>query len=134
MFRLAFAGSVIIAGTAMLPAAEKPRIYITESGVTEITADNLSVKNGTSRENIEVMKAFLKECSRVAVTSNPGKADYVVLFDREEPSPITPFVKGNKVAVFDKNEDLVYSGSGRYLSGVVKNTCAALLKHAAAGT
>ena len=59
------------------------------------------------------------------------KADYIVRFDRESPSPITPFVKGNKVAVFDRNDDLVFSDSTRYLSSAVKNTCSAVLKYAA---
>lgn len=122
------AGTSLIAA-AMLLAAEKPRIFITESGVTEIAAENLMVRKGTSPENIEVMKAFLKQCPDVVVTSNRDKADYVVRFDREGPSPITPFVKGNKVAVFDRQEELVYSDSARYLTGAVKNTCAALVKH-----
>ena len=131
MCRLLLVATVVLSGSAVVQAAEKPRIYLTESGVTEVEADNLTVRKGTSPENIEVMKAFLKQCPAVAVTSNRDKADYVVRFDREEPSPITPFVKGNKVAVFDRKDDLVYSDSGRYLSGVVKNTCAAVSKHAA---
>jgi hypothetical protein len=121
----------IVAAAVVSRAADKPRIFITESGVTEVTAEDFNVRKGTSSENIEVMKAFLKRCPGLSVTSNREKADYVVRFDREEPSPITPFVKGNKVAVFDRDEDLVFSDSGRYLSGVVKSTCAAVLKHAA---
>ena len=111
-------------------AADKPRVFITESGVTEISAENLTVRKGTSPENIEVMKAFLKHCPAVVVTSNREKADYVVRFDRESPGPITPFVKGNKVAAFDRNQDLVYSDSARYLARAVKSTCSALVAHA----
>jgi hypothetical protein len=116
---------------AGLSAAEKPRLYITESGVTEVVAETFNVRKGTSPENIEVMKAFQKECPGVAITGTREKADYIVRFDRESPSPATPFVKGNKVAVFDRKDDLVYSGSARYLAGAVKGTCSALLKHAA---
>jgi hypothetical protein len=119
----------LLAGTA-LGAAEKPRIYITESGVTEIEAENINVRKGTSPENIEVMKSFLKECPGITVTRNRDKANYIVRFDRESPSPVTPFVKGNKVAVFDREDDLVYSQSTRYLSSAVKSTCSAVLKHA----
>ena len=100
------------AGLTIYPA-EKPRIYITESGVTEVTADNLIVRKGMSPENIEVMKAFQKHCPAVVITNSREKADYIMRFDRESPSPITPFIKGNKVAVFDKNEDLIYSDSAR---------------------
>jgi hypothetical protein len=122
------------AGSIAFPAAEKPRIFITESGVTEITAENLEVRKGVSSENIEVLKSFLKQCPEIAVTRSRDKADYTVRFDRETPSPITPFVKGNKVAVFDRNDDLIYSESSRYLSGVVKGTCSALLKDASSKT
>jgi hypothetical protein len=51
-----------------------------------------------------------------------------VRFDRESPNPTTPFVKGNKVAVFNREDDLVYSDSTRYLSNAVKSTCSAVLK------
>jgi hypothetical protein len=118
-------------GVGSLMASEKPRVYLTESGVTEVSAENITISKGTSAENIEVMKAFLKHCPGISITSNRDKADYIVRFDRESPSPVTPFVKGNKVAVFDKRDDLVYSESARYLTGTVKGTCAALLKHAA---
>jgi hypothetical protein len=118
------AAFLALAGSAL--AEEKPRIFITESVTAEIVADNLAVRKGTSPENVEVMKAFLKHCPALTVTSNRDKADFVIRFDREPPSPITPFVKGNKVAVFDRGEDLVYSDSGRYLTRVVRNACTAL--------
>jgi hypothetical protein len=126
-----FIASALLAGIPMLQGAERPRIYITESGVTEIEAENINLRKGTSSENIEVMKSFLKECPGVIVTSNRDKANYIVRFDRDSPSPITPFVKGNKVAVFDREDDLVFSESTRYLSSAVKSTCSAVLKHAA---
>lgn len=128
---LFFTACAFLAGTITLRAAEKPRIYITESGVTEIEAENINLRKGTSSENIEVMKSFLKHCPGVTVTSNRDKADYIVRFDRESPNPTTPFVKGNKVAVFNRGDDLVYSESTRYLSNAVKSTCSAVLKDAA---
>jgi len=95
MFRFVVTGCFILGSSAVF-GADKPRLYLTESGVTEVNADNLTVRKGTSPENIEVMKAFLKQCPGVAVTSNRDKAEYIVRFDREEPSPITPFVKGTR--------------------------------------
>src|SRR5262245_27538743 len=62
----------------VVSAVEKPRIHITESGVTEITAENLSVRKGISSENIEVMKSFLKQCPDVTITGSRDKADYLV--------------------------------------------------------
>jgi hypothetical protein len=35
-------------------------------------------------------------------------------------------VHGNKVAVFGKNEDLIYSNATRILSSAVKGACAAI--------
>ncbi len=88
-----------------------------------------SLAGGSSPQNIEVMKAFTRRCPGVIVTANPEKADYVVRLDHEGASPTTPFVRGNKVAVFNKTEDLVHSGSTRLLSNAVKGACAAILGH-----
>jgi hypothetical protein len=54
------------------------------------------------------------------------KADYLVRLNHEAINPTTPFAHGNKVATFDKNEDLVYSNSTRILSTAVKGDCAAI--------
>ena len=37
-------------------------------------------------------------------------------------------MRGNKVAIFDKNEDLVYGGSTRFLANAVKYACAAITR------
>ena len=124
--------SIFLLAACAATAAEKPRIFLTESGLAEISAENISVRKGTSAENIEVMKSFQKHCADVLITNNREKATYLVRFDREGTSPVPPFTKGNKVAVFDKNEDLVFSDSSRYLTSSVKNTCAAIVRHARA--
>jgi hypothetical protein len=129
--KLTLGSTLALAG--MLMADGKPRIYITEGGA-QVTAGGVigdetaavAVNNGTSPENIEVMKAFSRLCPGVIVTSKRERADYIVRFDRESPSPVTPFVKGNKVAVFNRDEDLVYSNSTRLLGNAVKGTCTAL--------
>lgn len=91
----------------------KPRIFITERGVIQISGGAMALTGPTSSENIEVMKACQRHCPQVAITSDRDKADYVVQLDREGPSPVTPFVKGNKVAVFNRDADLVHSDSSR---------------------
>ena len=116
----------LLAIPVLVVAAEpKPRIFITESGAIQITGGAMALTGPTSSENIEVMKAFQRHCPQVAITSDRDKADYVVRLDREGPSPVTPFVKGNKVAVFNRDADLVYSDSSRTLVPVVKGACAA---------
>ena len=69
---------------------------------------------------------FIQRCPGVVITANREKADYLVRLDHEEINPTTLFVHGNKVAVFNKNEDLIYSNSTRLLNTAVKNACSAI--------
>lgn len=89
---------------------------------------SLSFTGGSSPEIVEVMKVFTKRCPEVRITSNRDKADYVVRLDHPGTNPTTPFVRGNKVAIFDKDEDLIYSASTRLLRNAVKGACAALTR------
>ena len=114
-------------------AAEKPRVFVTEGHPLQITrrpgkdaAAPLEISAGSSRENVEVMKNFSVLCPDVVITSNREKATYVVRLDHEPINPLTPFVRGNKVAVFDRNDDLIYSGSMRLLAPAVKGACSAI--------
>ena len=126
--------AVIIGALTPSFAVEKPRVFITESqavqlaGAAELgeTKGALSLTGGTSPANIEVMKTFLQRCPGVVVTANREKADYVVRLDHEAVSPTTPFVRGNKVAVFDKNDELIYSNTTKLLGNAVKDACAAI--------
>ena len=88
----------------------KPRIYITESGAIQISGHSMSLTGPASSENIEVMKTFQRHCPTVTVTADREKADF--------------FVRGNKVAVFNRDADLVYSHSSRLLAPAVKGACA----------
>lgn len=127
-----------LALASLLPAAaaDKPRIFLTESQAAQLSGDahvadvkgSLNLTGGTSPQSVEVMKAFTKQCPGVTVTSNRDKADYIVRFDHEEASPITPITRGNKVAIFDKNDDLVFSSSTRLLASAVKQACAAVTR------
>ena len=107
-----------------MAAETKPRIYITESGAIQISGPSMALTGPTSSENIEVMKAFQRHCPSATVTADREKADFIVRLDRESPSPVTPFVRGNKVAVFNRDADLVYSHSSRLLAPAVKGACA----------
>ena len=119
--------TILLCAAAGLTAAEpKVRIFVTESGAMLVSGHSMSFTGPTSAENIEVMKAFQKYCPAVAVTADREKADYIVRLDREGPSPVTPFVRGNKVAVFNKDADLVFAQSNRTLAPVVKGACAAV--------
>jgi len=127
--RIAATVALVSAG---LSAAEKPRVYITESHPLQVTSKGTDgvtpfvVSGGESRENVEVMKSFAQHCPGVVVTSNRDKAAYVVRLDHEATSPQTPFLRNNKVAVFNQNEDLIYSGSTHLLGPAVKAACSAI--------
>lgn len=120
----------------------KARVFITESSAAQVSGDasvgdakgSLAFTGGTSAQNVEVIRAFARYCPAVVVTANRDKADYLVQFDHEAINPTTPFVHGNKVAVFDENEDLIYSNATRILSSAVKGACAAITGRSATGT
>ena len=125
---------VLTAIAALGAPAQKLRVFITESTAPQVSGDaavgdmkgSLAFTGGTSPQNVEVMKAFLRYCPAVIVTADREKADYLVRLDHEAINPTTPFTHGNKVAVFNKNEDLVYTNSTRILSSAVKDACSAI--------
>jgi hypothetical protein len=134
-FKLACSALLVLA--TISGAADKPHIFITESTAVQASGDaavadvkgSLALTGGTSPQNVEVIKAFAQRCPAVVVTANREKADYLVRLDHEAMNPTTPFTHGNKVAVFDGNEDLIYSNSSRLLGTVVKGACAAIMTH-----
>jgi hypothetical protein len=115
-------------------AGDKPRVFITESGSLQLSGDasignvkgSLFVVGGTSPQIVEVLKSFSRRCPGVMVTADRDRADYIVRFDHEPAGPTTPFVRGNKVAVFNKDLDLVFSGSTRFLNNAVRDACGAI--------
>ncbi len=126
--------ALLLTTSGLAIAAEKPRVFVTESTAVQVSGSattveakgSLALTGGTSPQSVEVMKAFAQRCPAVLVTANREKADYLVRLDHEAISPATPFVHGNKVAVFDKQEDLIYSESSRLLSSAVKGACAVI--------
>ncbi|HZU25900.1 MAG TPA: hypothetical protein VFA04_10275 [Bryobacteraceae bacterium] len=122
---------LIAAGILATAAAEKPRIFVTESGAPQLKAKGaLQFAGGTSPQNLEVIKAFTEHCPAVTVTANRNKADFFVQLDHDPLSPTTPFSYGNKVAIFDKSEDLIYTTHTHLLGTAVKSACAAISEHA----
>jgi hypothetical protein len=132
--KIACSALVAIGLSGLAAAAEKPRVFITESASPQLSGDaavtdvkgSLAFTGGTTPQNVEVMKAFVQRCPDIVVTANRDKADYLVRLDHEAINPTTLFVHGNKVAVFNKNEDLIYTDSSRLLSSAVKGACTAI--------
>ena len=115
-----------------LNAAEKPRVFITDSDSWEMSggfAASDGVGAGASRggarpQTAEIMKTFGERCPGITVTINQEKADYLVILDHEGGKG--GIMRDNKVAVFNRDGDMIYSGSTRSLGNAVKDTCQAI--------
>jgi hypothetical protein len=136
-----FAAAGALATCLLAAPTSKPRIFITETTTPYASADaavgdvkgSLAFTGGTSPQNIAVMRAFERHCPAVVITADRDKADYLVQFDHEPINPTTLFTHENKVAVFDKNEDLIYTNATRLLSSGVKDACRAITRAAGSG-
>ena len=114
-------------------AQDKPRVYITDSdswessgGFAGATANGSGgiaggSSGGARPQTAEIMKTFGERCPRVTVTINREKADYIVILQHEGGKEW--FRKDNKLAVFDKEGDMIRSMSARTLGNAVKEAC-----------
>jgi hypothetical protein len=79
---------------------------------------------GASSQRAELAKTFGERCETVIVTLNENRADYIVLFDREDDS--LPFLKDNKFVLFNKDGDMIAGGSTRSVGNGVDDLCEAI--------
>jgi len=132
--KIAPASGLLFLLVVPLAAADPPRIFITDASSVQVSAEPLPGQGhaliestqGVSSRNLVVMNRFVELCPSVKVTGNIEKADYIVRVRRPEPSPFTPFVKGNQIAIFNLDEDLIYSTSASYVKKAVKQACGEL--------
>ena len=125
---------MILSFALPLTAADPPRIFITDASSLRVSAEPVQgqgqalveTTQGVSTRNLVVMSRFVELCPSVKVTGNIEKADYIVRVRRPEPSPFTPFVKGNPIAIFNLDEDLIYSASASYVKKAVRRACGEL--------
>jgi hypothetical protein len=115
---------------AAATAQQKPRVYITDSESWQVRAgagNSWGAASGGARpQTAEIYKTFGASCPQVMMTNNRDRADYVVTLDHEGGKGYLR--KDNKVAVFSKDGDMLYSGSTRSLGNSVKDACQALTK------
>jgi len=113
-------------------AAEKPRVYITDSKSWELggavggTADGFggAARGGDRPQTGEIIKTFGERCPAVVVNNKQEKADYVILLDHEGGKD--PISRDNKVVVFNKDGDSIMGHSTRSLGNAVKDACGAI--------
>jgi hypothetical protein len=130
--RLLWVGGVVLASAVWSAAAEKPRVYVTDSKSWELggsvggTADGFggAARGGDRPQTAEIIKTFGERCPAVIINNKQEKADYVVLLDHEGGKD--PISRDNKVVIFDKDGDSIMSRSTRTLGNAVKDVCGAI--------
>jgi hypothetical protein len=124
------------------PSDGKVRIYVTDSQSWEMVGgwgEHGSVSQGQGSfsgggytaggarpQTAEIIKTFNQRCPEYTVTSNKDRANYAVLLDHEGGK------KGahhkNKIVVFNRDGDAIFSNSTIVLGNAVKDACAAIEK------
>ena len=126
---------------------QRPRVYVTDSQSWSIVGWSAShgsvsttptgqvtgsssgfgvTKGGARPQTAEIIKTLGQRCPEVIVTGDPGKADYAILLDHEGGKGLLRHK--NKVAVFNKDSDSVFSNSTLSLGGAVEGACQAIRK------
>lgn len=124
-----FLGCLVLGWVVSAFAAEKPRVYVTDSKSWEIsggiggTSDGFggASTGGDRPQTAEIIKTFNERCPAVIINNNREKADYIVLLDHEGGK--SAVLRDNKIVVFSKDGDAIKSGSTRTLGNAVKDAC-----------
>ena len=90
------------------PSEGKLRVYVTDRPQTT-----------------EIMKTFNQRCPEVAVTNDVAKADFHVTLDHEGSKGYLH--RRNKIVVFNRDGDDIFTDSTRELGNSVKDACRAIL-------
>jgi PEGA domain len=115
--------------------ASQPRVFITDSNSWEMSGGfggssagfGGAVRGGARPQTAEIIKTFGEKCPQVTVTMNKDAADFVVLLDHEGGKGLAR--KKDKVAVFQRNGDSIFSHSTRSIGNAVKDSCKAIMAH-----
>src|ERR1700730_18195592 len=76
-------------------------------------------------QTTEIMKTFNQRCPEVAVTNNVAKAEFNVTLDHEGGKGYLH--RRNKIVVFNRDGDDIFTDSTRELGNAVKDACQAIL-------
>ena len=110
------------------------RIFVTESTSWSVEGSDTvhdgegigTLQGGAKPQTAEIMKTISKrrECQGVIVTINRERADYILLLERVGGRDLIS--KDNKMALFNRDGDMVASSSTRSLGNAVKDACVAI--------
>jgi len=79
---------------------------------------------GARPQTAEVIKTFGEKCPAVIVTANADMADFFVLAEHEGGKGL--LLKDNKIVVFARNGDTLFSTSARSMGSAVEGACKAI--------
>src|SRR6266446_1872393 len=133
---------VTAAPAAPVPAPEpsdgKVRVFVTDSQSWETRGSGggggnkngwggaSSFSGGARPQTAEIIKTINQRCPELTVTNNLGRSDFVIVLDHEGSKG--PLAHRNKIAVFNRDGDDIFSNSTRELGNAVKDACQAMLK------
>ena len=115
------------------------RVYIEESESWEIESEPIfsgtdkkgrttisggGTKGGAKPRTAETIKRFSQQCKGLIITMYKDKADFIVMLEHEGGKDL--FNKDNKLAVFNKEGDLIASGSFSRPRKAVETACSAI--------
>lgn len=120
------------------PSDGKIRVFVTDSQSWETRGSGggggnkngwgtaSSFSGGARPQTAEIIKTINQRCPEYVVTNNLGRADFVITLDHEGGKGA--LAHRNKIAVFNRDGDDIYSNSTRELGNAVKDACAAITK------
>lgn len=135
---LCFAVALVTHGQQSTPGANltsKARVFVTDSTSWEISGGfggsssgfGGSVHGGARPQRAEIIKTFSERCPQVTITLKQEAADFIVILDHEGGKGVAR--KKDKVAVFERDGDSIFSDSTRSVGNAVKDACSAILEH-----
>ena len=130
------AGLLLTLLAAVAQAQEKTRVYVNESQSWEMTGGIGGSRDGfggsisggarprTAKINKTFNKMFTVRCPTFTITNEEDEADYKVILHHKSWQGLIR--RDNKYAVYNKDGDVIASGSTRTLGNAVKNACLAI--------
>lgn len=126
--------AALLAETQTTAPNQKPRVFITDSDSWEMRGSaggsngnwGAHMSGGARPQTAEIIKTFGERCPNVTVNNNPALGDYAVVLEHEGGKGYLR--KRNKVAVFNKAGDSIFSDSTRSVGSSVEDACAAIAK------
>jgi hypothetical protein len=129
---------MVVASLAVAADDNKTRVFITDSDSWQTSGGFAggssggnggivgSSSGGARPQTAEIMKTFAQRCPQVTVTINRDKADYIVILEHEGGKDL--ILRDNKFAIFNKDGDMIQSGSTRSLGNAVKDACSMIVR------